>query len=519
MPVSIYAIAIVFAACLVATVLLTPGVMRFARLVGAVDRGGYRKIFEGAMPLLGGLGVAIPFIFGSLACSVLGFIVIANWSTFFSAYPDHFNTLMTLAGYREDLIAIAIGGLAILAVGIVDDTRGLRPRYKLLGQAGVGLIVCTSGHVFTTLDVPLLGVIDLGPTFGPLFTMLWVVGLINAFNLVDGMDGLASGIAFIAALALLALSIIQGNILVAFASAALAGSLLGFLYFNFHPARIFLGDTGSMFLGYTLAAMSLVGAQKAETAAILVAPLLALGLPVFETFVSIIRRYIAGVPLFAGDNRHTHHRLLLKGFSQSVAVLILCGAELFLAAAAVLSALIPNGSPLGFLPFVMYGVTLGTLLWLAEYGRPQTLKAISHRRQRNRIFQTFGRYASLRLNDPAAHVDTPNILALARQELGLRQLEIVFIDGNRWLSVDPSFEGMGTSAARERLRVKSSTEEDILLWYTFIAEPDENLRQDVSACLAAIFNGLKVPGTTGKEAAPAKRPLSEILPLPTKPQT
>jgi UDP-GlcNAc:undecaprenyl-phosphate GlcNAc-1-phosphate transferase len=485
-------------AYLAVTFVLTPGVMRFARHIDAVDRGGYRKVFEGAMPLLGGLGIAIPFILGALACGVGGYLVIGNWQWVQANYREHFDVLLTLAGGRQDLITIAIGGVGIIAIGLVDDTRGLRPKWKLLAQVGVALFVCFAGHVFTKLTIPFLGVVDFGVMGGRLLTMLWIVGLINAFNLVDGIDGLASGIAFIASMALLALSIIQGNIFVAMVSAALAGSLLGFLYFNFPPARIFLGDTGSMFIGYALATASLMGAQKSETAAILFAPMLALGLPVFETFISIVRRYINGVPVFTGDNRHTHHRLLLKGLTQRAAVLTLCGAEFLLAGAAVMSALIPDTSPFVWTPYFIYFATLGALLWMAEYGRPEALKTIAERRQRNRIHQTFGRYAAMRLNEGPRHIDRNLLLELCRQELGLRYLEAVFPDETRWcVSIHAA-----TPASRERLRVKSSDDEDIIIWYAFLGEASANQRQDVSSCLATIFDGLNLSVETPAPATP-----------------
>ena len=502
------AIALLFLAFLAVTTVMMPGVMRFARLIDAVDRGGYRKVFEGAMPLLGGLGIAVPFITGAIASSAAGYYIIAHWDWVLERYPDHFNFLMNLATSRRDLLTIAIGGAGILALGLIDDTRGMRPRYKLLGQLAIALFVCFSGHVFTTLTVPFVGVVDFGVYGGRLLTLLWIAGLINAFNLVDGIDGLAGGIAFIAALALLMLSIIQANLFVAMASAAIAGSLLGFLFYNFPPARIFMGDTGSMFIGYALATMSLMGAQKSETAAILFAPMLALGLPVFETFISIIRRYISGVPVFAGDNRHTHHRLLLKGFSPRGAVLTLCGAEFMLAGAAVLSALISDSSPLAYAPYAVYFGTLGALLWVAEYGRPEALKTLAKRRQRNRVFQTLGRYAAVRLNDVKRPVDAGLLLEVCRQELGLRHLEIHFPDESQW--VVPAVGAENAPASRERLRVKSSEDEDIILWYAFHGEVDGDLRQDVSSCLAAIFDGFRLrdqdPNQEAPKTPPTKKP-------------
>ncbi|MFP4501486.1 MAG: glycosyltransferase family 4 protein [Candidatus Hydrogenedentota bacterium] len=512
------AIVLLFIGFLVVTAALMPGVMLFARTIGAIDRGGYRKIYKGAMPLLGGLGIAVPFIAAGLGSGLLGYFVISHWQWVVENYPAQFNLLMNLAGNRHELLTMTIGAVGIIGIGVIDDSRGLRPRWKLLGQTAVALFICASGYAFTKLTIPFWGSVDLGFMGGHLLTMLWVIGLINAFNLVDGTDGLAGGIAFIAAIALLMLSLIQANPLVALASAALAGSLLAFLGYNFPPARIFLGDTGSMFLGYALAVMSLLGAQKAETAAILFAPMLVLGLPVFETLVSIIRRYLNGVPVFAGDNRHTHHRLLIKGFTPAGVVLTLCGAEFCLAATAVLAALIPDESAWAWTPYIGYFATLLGLIWIAEYGRPQTVGNIMERRNRNRIYQALGKYAALRLNDAQRPVEPHLLLELCRQELGLSRIVVDMPEHTQWAAPpDAGAQTPPTRAHQECLHLKSSQDEDIVITYCYTRPPDTNLHQDVTACLAAIFNGLHLdeaaPGETmtGDTASPHTGVVSRAL--------
>jgi len=489
------AIGLLFLGCLVATAILTPLVMRFARKIGAVDRGGYRKVFEGAMPLLGGLGIALPLIVMEIGVGVTGFFIVLNWKWLWIHHRDAFDFWFSLAGVRGDCLALAVGGIAIVALGLMDDVKTLRARYKLLGQVVVALFICVSGYTLTSVTIPFIGALEFGVGLGGLITMLWVVGLINAFNLIDGIDGLATGMAFVGAAALVTLSIIQENAFVTFAGAALAGSLFAFLLFNFPPAKIFLGDTGSMFLGYALATMSLMGAQKSETAVIVVAPMLALGLPIFETFVSIVRRYLRGVPIFAGDNRHTHHRLLMKGYSQPRIVLTLCGTALLLAAAAVMSALIPENSVWAWCPYALYASTLVWVTWLAGYLRPTTFKMVIERRQRNRIFRALGQYAALRLNSGGAPVHADLILELCRREMGLRHIEVRVKDGDRPVFPTRGIEFDGTHAPKESLRVKSSDGQDILIRYDFESPPDDTMRQDVSFCLAAIFDQIRLDST------------------------
>lgn len=481
-----------FLGCLLLTAALTPLAMRFARWVGAVDRGGYRKVYRGEMPLLGGLGVALPLVTLSLTAGISGHLIVHHWKWLWRNHREWFDLLFTLASNRGAWLTLAVGGVAIVVLGVIDDTKGMRARYKLLGQVAVALYVCLSGHALRTVAVPFLGVLDLGYVPGLLLTMFWVVGLINAFNLIDGIDGLATGIAFVGAAALVILSLIQENYYTTLVGAALAGSLLAFLFYNFPPARIFLGDTGSMFLGYALAMMSLMGSQKSEAAVIVFAPMLALSLPVFETLVSILRRYIGGVPVFAGDNLHTHHRLLRKGYSQPRVVLTLCGMGAILAAAAILSALIPEQSRWAWSPYALYFATLINIAWLAGYLRPTTLKAVLERRHRNRVFQALGRYAALRLSAGLRSVESSLLLELCRRELGLRHIEVRTPSGDCLVASPEKTDASRPRESAVELLVKSSEGQDVLVCYGFEHAPDAGRRQDVSQCLAGIFDGIRL---------------------------
>lgn len=492
-----------FLGCLMATVMLVPGVMRFAQWIGAVDRGGYRKVFQGQMPLLGGLGIAIPLIVLGIGSSVAGSLIIRDWPAVQEQFPDHWGLFMSFSGSRTDFLMLALGGIGIILLGIVDDTKGMKARYKLLGQIAVATFLCLGGFSITTLGLPFVGTIDLGLFLGSIFTVFWVVGLINAFNLIDGVDGLASGIAFVGVSALVVLGLIQQNAFVTFAGAAMAGCLLGFLFYNFPPARIFLGDTGSMFLGYMLAAMSLVGSQKFGAAVILFTPMLALSFPIFETLISIVRRYLRGVPVFMGDNHHTHHRLLSKGYSQPRVVLTLYGVAVLLATAAVLAAVVPEDSPWAFTPYALFGGTLVSIAWLAGYLRPTTFRRIIERRKRNRAYHALAHYANLCLNSNGRAAKIDVLLALCRHELGLVHLELQLESGVVLMASKEAADADG-ACTPERLRVKSSDDQNIFIFFSYEHTPDENRRHDVNACLAGIFDQLMLDR--------AVRPASRSLP-------
>lgn len=474
-----------------ASLALVPAAVRLAWRIGAVDRGGYRKMSKGAIPLLGGLAVGLPLLFVSLLSGIAGFLIVGNWKWLWLNYRDWFDTLFDLASNRSECLTFAVGGAAILLLGLIDDAKGLRARHKLLGQVAVAVFLCFSGFLLTAISIPFYGPLEFGVGVGALVTVLWVVGMINAFNLIDGIDGLAAGMGLIGAGALVVLSLIEQDFVLASAGLALTGALLAFLPFNFPPAKMFLGDTGSMFIGYALACIALLGAQKTETAVIVLAPMLALSFPVFETLVSILRRYLRGVPVFAGDNFHTHHRLLRKGYSEPRVVLTLYLVGVILAVAAVLSALIPESSRWYWLPYALY---VGTLLYvarLADYFRMTTLRNVLARRDRNKRMQSLAKYGRLCLKDgiPAAKMNV--LLEMCRLELGLKALVVKTRGGKPFSSpkdLDPN-----AAPLSEQLLVKSADGQDVLIQYAHLTKPGNDMRHDVTTCLAGVFDGLLVP--------------------------
>lgn len=457
----------VFFVSLVVTAALTPLVIALARRLGAVDSGGHRKVYQGSMPLLGGLGILVPLL-GVCVVGLLG--------------PTEM--FRSVASMRLEFLVLGLGSLAITTLGVVDDVRGVRARYKLLAQIAVALFVVATGDPLESIRLPLLGELGLGPTTSAVLGVLWIVGLINAVNIIDGVDGLAASVALIASVGLLALGAIGQYTFVVLICTGLAGSLAGFLPYNFYPARIFLGDTGSMLLGFVLATITLMGTYKSETAVIVIAPLLVLGLPIFETLLSMARRLIRGAPILGADDGHTHHRLLSRGYSQRKVVLLLYGVSGILTASAIMARLIPKGS---LWEWFLLGVVALTLIgtgWLAGYMRTVPVEFAVRRRQRNAVFHAFARYAALSLSAERSTEAVEEVLRLGRIEFGLRYLAVSGAGGAARITAGGSAAGGG---ARERIRVPSPRSGELEVEFEFEEPADEDMRRDVAACLAQLF--------------------------------
>ena len=250
------------------------------------------------------------------------------------------------------------GGSLIVLLGLIDDYKNLPAKVKLLGQ-----IVCAC--VLVAFDVRIDFITD---PFGDYLyleylaipaTIFWIVGLTNTVNLIDGLDGLAAGVATIASVTICLVALQQGYALVAVLTAALAGAAIGFLFYNFNPAKIFMGDTGSMFLGFMLAGISVIGAVKSAATIALIVPILALGLPIMDTTFAIVRRYRGGVPIFKPDKGHLHHRLLDLGFTQRQAVLLMYIISALLGLSAVALTEVSGGIALLIFAGVVVSVLFG----------------------------------------------------------------------------------------------------------------------------------------------------------------
>ncbi|PAB58306.1 glycosyltransferase family 4 protein [Anaeromicrobium sediminis] len=292
--------------------IMTPFAIKLAHKIGAIDvPKDNRRVHKKPIPRMGGLAI------------FLGFVV---------------SILVTLP-IDKKIIGLIAGSTVIVIMGIMDDTKPLSPKQKFMGQLIAAVILVSVGISIEGFGNPIT---DKWIGF-PLYlsipvTIIWVVGITNTVNLIDGLDGLAAGVASIAALSLAYITYIQNpnNIVVMVLTLSVAGSAIGFLPYNFNPAKVFMGDTGSLFLGYILSAISILGVLKGATAIATIVPVLALGLPIFDTAFAIIRRFLNGKPIFEADKGHLHHRLLSRGLGQRRTVLTLYLISALLGASAVL---------------------------------------------------------------------------------------------------------------------------------------------------------------------------------------
>jgi UDP-GlcNAc:undecaprenyl-phosphate GlcNAc-1-phosphate transferase len=287
---------------------LTPLVRRLAIAADAVDHPNHRRVNLHPMPRGGGLAVAAAFTL------VAGLIALLGPTTTGIPLPAS----LTMA----QLVVVLAGGAAAAIIGTLDDVYDLRARWQFLGQFGVAVLVIAAGIQVGSIDNPFgAGKIALEGLWAAGFTVLWIMGVINSINFIDGLDGLSSGIGVIAAITLGILSLTQSisQPFVAVLCFVLAGALLGFLRWNFHPATIFAGTSGVMFVGFTLSTLAVLGTAKVAVA------LLVLGVPIIDTFWIIVRRLAAGRSPFTPDRGHIHHRLLDLGLSQRLTVLLIYG--------------------------------------------------------------------------------------------------------------------------------------------------------------------------------------------------
>lgn len=287
--------AFVLAALIV--LLITPTVTNIARRMGAMDEPDDRKIHEDPIPRLGGMAIYFGFIIPALL-------------------------FLPLSG---QLKGILLGATVIMLFGAVDDFRGTSPWVKFAGQFLAGGCLVFYGIHIDYFTLPFAGTIEVAPWQGILLTLLWVVVLVNILNFIDGMDGLAAGVCTIAAITFAIIAISLDRSEAGILAAILAGTTLGFLRYNFYPATIFMGDSGSMLLGFVLAAVTVQGVLKSVATVTLVLPLLILGIPIFDLSYAIVRRVRQGQSIFRPDRGHLHHRLFNIGFSQrSTVVVIYC---------------------------------------------------------------------------------------------------------------------------------------------------------------------------------------------------
>jgi len=313
-------LALVFVTALVAALVVTPLVVRQARKWGLLDVPCERRVHTSPVPRVGGVAVFLATVAGLCTAAALSPSVLHRHSNL--------------------LLGVSLGGLVMFAAGLWDDLRGLSARHKLLGQVAAAGVVCLFGFRIDALKVAVLSPEVLAVIGVPL-TMLWIVAITNAFNLIDGLDGLATGIAIVALGTTGAIALAVNRFEVALVAAALLGSLVGFLRYNVNPARIFLGDSGSLFVGFMLAVLSVSGSTKASVAVLATVPLFTLALPLLDTLLAVARRWLRGTSFATADRRHIHHRLLARGLTPRRAAVVLYVAAAALASLGLMIALAP----------------------------------------------------------------------------------------------------------------------------------------------------------------------------------
>ncbi|MBP2651094.1 MAG: glycosyl transferase family 4 [Firmicutes bacterium] len=321
---------VAFTIALAVAYLITPQVKRLAIKVGALDAPDARKVHTKPIPRMGGVAIYLGFVLAVIA----------------SMHISH------------EVLGLLLGGTVIFIVGIIDDLMQLPAKVKLLGQILAAIVLVLFDIKIDWLTNPFGEMLYLGYLAIPI-TILWVVSLTNTVNLIDGLDGLAAGVSTIAAVAILLVAVHMNFWIVAVLTAALAGSALGFLQHNFNPAEIFMGDTGSMFLGYMLAAISILGTVKSAATIALVVPIVALGLPIMDTAFAIIRRYSSGHPIFEPDKGHLHHRLLALGLTQKQAVLLMYVISGCLGLSAIALSEVNQGYGIGIIILILFLAVFG----------------------------------------------------------------------------------------------------------------------------------------------------------------
>jgi UDP-GlcNAc:undecaprenyl-phosphate GlcNAc-1-phosphate transferase len=364
-----YALGAAFVAAL-ATNLLVPPVTRLAIFLRALDHPGERKLQTGAVPRLGGLAIALGIALGG------GVAALSCWER-----------LSALVG-RGELLALAVGSGLVFLVGVVDDLIGVSAAKKFAFQILAGLLLVQAGWAFQVLRLPGIGEIDLGLLGAPL-SLLWIVGVTNAINLIDGLDGLAGGVVTIIAVSFLGYATLQGNPGTVILMAAVAGACVGFLRHNWEPARVFMGDSGSLTLGFLLAGTSLHSSLKAPAAVAILVPILALGVPVMDTLLVMAVRFLDRpksrvadrfLRMFHADRNHLHHLLAHFGGNRSRIVGVIYAVVLSFCALALVVAV--TGETI--LGVVLVGLEFGVILSMRQMGLAMEARRLA-RLQREEI--------------------------------------------------------------------------------------------------------------------------------------
>jgi len=399
---------IIFAGAAAASLAATFLAIRLAPRIGAIDRPGVRKVHTAPTPRIGGVAVFVAVV-GAVGAAAL------------------LDDAVGESVRRDPWQIVALLGAAtfVLTVGLVDDIRGLAARHKLAAQLAAAGALCAAGVRIESLGAAGWLRIELGWLSWPV-TLLWLVGITNSVNLIDGLDGLAAGIAAITCAVLAAVAVHAQHTVMAVLMMAMLGGLAGFLVFNFNPAKVFLGDCGSMFLGFMLAGASVLSSTKAATAVGLALPLLAMGVPIFDTLGSIVRRALERRSPLAPDRRHIHHRLLSTGLRQRHIVLLLHGVTALSAALGMFMMISSQAGALAVFLCVLLllGLFLRAVGALRLQGAAAGLRRILERRRQTRKNRLAFEAAQLHLRDARSADAWWRAIARAAGAMGADQLTV-----------------------------------------------------------------------------------------------
>lgn len=421
---------------------LTPMLRAAAPFIGGIDKArSSRKVHTMPVPRIGGVAIVAAFF-----VPLVGLFV----------YTNDISELFLRDKAR--VAGLFSGGLAIAVLGLCDDLKGVRARTKFAVQVLVALGMFWLGYRVEAIANPFgAEPIQLGLLALP-FTLLWIVGIINAMNLIDGLDGLAGGVAAIVVGLNFAVAFNRPDVLMCLFMAALGGALVGFLLYNFNPATIFMGDTGSMFLGFVLATTSITSAQKSSAAVAMLVPIVGLGLPIADTLLAMLRRALRGRPLFSADKEHIHHKLLALGLTQRQAVLVLYGVCLLLAAFAF-ALTFASSRDVGLLLAGLGTATVVGLRALGYFRRdPESAKRNALSRERNQELRGVVREIGERLDGadrvevvwdavkyiaPAVGAQQMSLSVVVREDAGEEQRSVL-----RWRAEPVSAPAGNTCVAR-----------------------------------------------------------------------
>src|SRR5699024_4749217 len=331
------------------SLMITPVIIKLALKLDIVDRPDrQRKTHNGTKPSMGGLAIFIGVAAG----------------------------FMYLQPMHEHMHAIIIGALIMIITGLFDDMFDLKPLYKLIGQIAAALVVVSSGLIINKLTIPFFGTVYLDH-LGILLTVIWIVGASNAINLIDGLDGLAAGVSAIGLTSILVMAIMDYRFVVVYLSIILIGSSIGFLFHNFHPAKIFMGDTGALFLGYSIAIVSMLGLFKNVAFFSFIVPLIVIAIPIFDTISAIVRRMMNSESIATADKKHLNYQLIHMGYSHRASVLIIYAFSIFFGCMAIIFNSTTLLSSLAVIIAIVLGIQLiAELAGMTTYNRQPLLTGI-----------------------------------------------------------------------------------------------------------------------------------------------